>query len=59
MSHQHSPERKRQRRLEALRRRADHLQQRIAESPGRNLSYDHRELGALRWAIDELSKGLT
>lgn len=36
---------------------ANHLQQRIADNPACNLSYDHRELGALRWAIDELSKG--
>ena len=47
-----SPIGKARRFLRALNRRANHLQERVDADPG--LSYDQRELSALRWAIREL-----
>lgn len=47
-------ESKRARRPGMLRRRAEHLERRIAANPSRNLSYDQAELSALRWAVGEL-----
>jgi hypothetical protein len=49
-------DRKRDRRIAMMRRRAAHLEQRIAENPHRNLSYDKAEASALRWAIGELEQ---
>jgi hypothetical protein len=39
--------------MKALKRRAKHLGDRIADNP--SLSYDRSELAALRWAIGELN----
>lgn len=50
-----TPESTRGRRLSTLRRRADHLQQRIADNPGdTGMSWNRRELAALRWVLEEL-----
>lgn len=49
-----TPERKRERRLRMLRRRADHLEGRIAANPDKHLSFDKAELSALRWAVSVL-----
>lgn len=38
--------------MRVLLRRADHLANRIANSPGRDLTFDKRELSALLWALD-------
>ena len=40
--------------IDRLRKRADHLAQRIleAKAAGRDLSYDRSELSALLWAIE-------
>lgn len=46
-----TPEEKRVRRIGMLRRRAAHLQRRIAARTDTRLTYDEAELGALRWAI--------
>ena len=49
------PSGKRERRIAALLRRADHLEARIAAAaPEKQLTYDVREAHALRWAIHEL-----
>jgi len=45
----------RKRRIEALQKRADHLAARIASSEKLELTFDKQELGALKWAIRELS----
>ncbi len=48
-----TPERKRARYLMVLRRRAAHLEQRIASLPDiPGISWDKRELNALRWIFD-------
>ena len=47
-------ERTRSQRLSRLHRRANHLKKRIADKPG--LTFDQAELGALLWAIRELSE---
>lgn len=50
-----TPESKRGRRLATLRRRADHLQKRVEEHPDdTGLSWNRRELAALRWALEQL-----
>ena len=49
-------DRKRARRIGMMRRRAAHLEARIAANPDRNLSYDKAEASALCWAIAELEK---
>jgi hypothetical protein len=41
--------------VEALKRRAYHLQNRIDNSPRMDLSHDKRELSALRFAIEKIS----
>lgn len=47
---------KRARRLALLRRRADHLERRIANNPLRQADHDKAEASALRWAIAELEQ---
>ncbi len=42
---------------EVIQRRIDHLANRIASNPGRDLSYDKREMSALRWAIRVIDQG--
>ena len=49
-----TPEQARAARITALRRRADHLEARIAAAQEKRLTYDVREAHALRWAITEL-----
>lgn len=49
--------RKPARRLALLRRRAEHLERRIAENPDREAHHDKAEAAALRWAIAELEQG--
>ena len=56
MSSSAEADKKRARRIAMLRRRAAHLQERIAANPGRNLAYDLAEASALRWAAVELEK---
>jgi len=47
-----TPERKRARYLMVLRRRAAHLEQRIAANPGiPGVSWDKQELSALHWLM--------
>lgn len=41
--------------IRTLLRRADHLAKRIANSQGRDLSFDKRELAALLWALDSVA----
>lgn len=41
--------------LERLKRRAYHLQNRIERSPRYELAYDKAELSALRWAVQKIS----
>ncbi|CAN7543651.1 hypothetical protein LJR130_003832 [Variovorax sp. LjRoot130] len=48
--------RKPARRLALLRRRAEHLERRIADDTDRQAHHDRAELGALRWAIGELEQ---
>ncbi|CAN7473665.1 hypothetical protein LJR175_003178 [Variovorax sp. LjRoot175] len=48
--------RKPARRLALLRRRAEHLERRIAENPDRQADHDKAEIAALRWAIAELEQ---
>lgn len=48
--------RKRARRIAALRRRAEHLEKRIAADPVRPADHDKTEIAALRWAIAELEQ---
>ena len=47
--------------IDRLRKRADHLAQRIleAKAAGRDLSYDRSELSALLWAIEIIEPMLT
>lgn len=45
---------KRARRIAVLRRRAEHLEQRVAADPYRPAHHDRSEAKALRWAIEEL-----
>jgi hypothetical protein len=40
--------------LEMLKRRAYHLQNRIDKAPRMDLSYDKRELSAIRWAVERI-----
>lgn len=44
------------RRIELLRRRAEHLERRIAADPARQADRDKAEAAALRWAVDELER---
>lgn len=44
------------RRLEVLKRRVRHLDDRIELNEGQDLSYDKAEASALRWAIDILER---
>jgi hypothetical protein len=48
--------RKPARRLALLRRRAEHLERRIAANPVRQAHHDKAEAAALRWAIAELEQ---
>lgn len=48
--------RKRARRIAVLRRRAEHLETRIAADPVRQADHDKTEIAALRWAIAELEQ---
>ena len=48
--------RKRARRLAVLRRRAEHLERRIAADPNRPADHDKAEASALRWAVAELEQ---
>lgn len=50
-------ERKRRRHIHMLRRRAEHLDQRIAGYRGRDPSYDIAERNALRWALAQITGG--
>jgi len=47
--------------IDRLRKRADHLAQRIleAKAAGRDLSYDRSELSALLWAVGIIEPMLT
>lgn len=42
-------------RVDALRRRAEFLEQRVLARPQLDLSYDKAERAALRWALEELA----
>ena len=44
------------RKIEVLEKRRDHLAERIASNPYKNLSYDKAELGALNWVLNELKE---
>lgn len=44
------------RRIQTLEKRRDHLAERIAQNPDRNLSYDRAELGALNWALQYIKE---
>ncbi|VTU38464.1 hypothetical protein H4CHR_04432 [Variovorax sp. PBS-H4] len=48
--------RKPARRLALLRRRAEHLEQRIKADPSRPADHDKAEVAALRWAIADLEQ---
>jgi len=44
--------------IAALKKRAAHLEKRIAASTDRRLTYDEAELAALRWALSKLERGV-